>query len=75
MEFCHVVTEKLTDRLVGDFTIVGDESWRELEASMEFISRELQNARMLRGCCWPTAVPIFPGDVPITPEGFRVNEF
>src|SRR6187200_1643779 len=44
-------------------------------ASTEFIRGELQNARMLRRCCWPTAVPIFPGDVPMTPDGLRVNEF
>src|SRR4029079_8241378 len=43
-------------------------------ASIEFISGELQNARMLRRCCWPTAVPIFPGDVPMTPDGLRGNE-
>jgi hypothetical protein len=30
---------------------------------------------MLLRCCWPTAVPIFPGDVPITADGLRVNEF
>ena len=44
-------------------------------ASMEFISGELQKARMLRRCCCPTAVPIFPGEVPITADGLRVNEF
>src|SRR5689334_6354598 len=48
-------------------------NWRY--ASMEFISGELQNAKMLRRCCWPTAVPIFPGDVPMTPLGLRVKEF
>ena len=42
---------------------------------MEFISGELQKARMLRRCCCPTAVPIFPGDVPMTADGFRVNAF
>ena len=30
---------------------------------------------MLRTCCWPTAVPILPGDVPMTAVGFRANEF
>src|SRR4051812_5755957 len=44
-------------------------------ASTEFMSGELQNARMLRRCCCPTAVPILPGDVPMTPDGLRVNEF
>src|SRR5688500_2889271 len=44
-------------------------------ASMAFIRGELQKARMLRRCCCATAVPIFPGDVPITADGFRANEF
>src|SRR5689334_22464506 len=44
-------------------------------ASTTFISGELQNARMLRRCCWATAVPILPGDVPITADGLRVSEF
>jgi hypothetical protein len=35
----------------------------------------LQNARMLRRCCWPTAVPIFPGDAPIIADGFLVKAF
>src|ERR1041384_6073343 len=43
--------------------------------SIAFISGELQNARMLRRCCCATAVPILPGDVPITAEGFLANEF
>jgi hypothetical protein len=30
---------------------------------------------MLRRCCCPTAVPILPGDVPITADGFLVNAF
>jgi hypothetical protein len=30
---------------------------------------------MLRRCCCPTAVPILPGDVPMTAEGLRANEF
>ena len=32
-------------------------------------------APTLRKCCWPTAVPIEPGDVPITADGFLVNAF
>src|SRR6476659_1879646 len=44
-------------------------------ASTEFISGELQKARMLRKCCCATAVPIFPGEVPITPEGLRAKAF
>ena len=44
-------------------------------ASIEFMSGELQNARMLRKCCCATAVPIFPGEAPITAEGLRVNAF
>src|SRR5512138_3053804 len=43
-------------------------------ASMAFISGELQKARMLRRCCWPTAVPILPGDVPMMADGLRANE-
>ena len=30
---------------------------------------------MLRRCCWPTAVPMAPGEAPITPEGMCANEF
>jgi hypothetical protein len=30
---------------------------------------------MLRRCCCATAVPIFPGDVPIMADGFLVNAF
>src|SRR5688572_23679909 len=37
-------------------------------ASTEFISGELQKARMLRKCCWAMAVPILPGDVPMMAE-------
>ena len=44
-------------------------------ASMEFIWGELQKARMLRRCCCPTAVPIWPGDVPMTADGLRGNAF
>ena len=44
-------------------------------ASIEFICGELQNAMMLRRCCWAIAVPIFPGDVPMKADGFRVNAF
>src|SRR6185437_2185029 len=44
-------------------------------ASTAFISGELQKARMLRRCCWPTAVPILPVEAPITADGFRANEF
>jgi hypothetical protein len=36
---------------------------------------ELQKAMMLRTCCWPTAVPILPGEVPMTADGLRANEF
>src|SRR5215217_690139 len=44
-------------------------------ASTAFIIGELQKERMLLRCCWPTAVPIFPGDVPIIADGLRANEF
>src|SRR5688500_8183522 len=44
-------------------------------ASTAFICGELQKLRMLLRCCCPTAVPIFPGDVPIVAEGLRWNEF
>ena len=30
---------------------------------------------MLRSCCWATAVPIFPGEVPMTAEGLCAKEF
>jgi hypothetical protein len=39
------------------------------------MSGELQKARMLRRCCCPTAVPILPGEAPITADGFLVNAF
>ena len=29
---------------------------------------------ILQRCCWPTAVPILPGDVPIIADGLRENE-
>ena len=29
---------------------------------------------MVRRCCWPTAVPMDPGDVPTTPDGIRAKE-
>ena len=44
-------------------------------ASGAFICGELQKPSMLRRCCCATAVPIAPGDVPITADGLRVNEF
>jgi hypothetical protein len=43
-------------------------------ASSEFISGELQNARMLLKCPCAIAVPILPVDAPMIAEGFRVNE-
>src|SRR5690606_26600293 len=49
------------------------ENW--MYASGAFICGELQKLRMLRRCCWPTAVPIFPGDVPMTADGFWVKAF
>src|SRR5689334_20902011 len=44
-------------------------------ASGEFICGELQNPSTLRSCCCAIAVPIAPGEVPITPDGLRANEF
>src|SRR5512146_1553275 len=44
-------------------------------ASGAFICGELQNESTLRNCCCAIAVPILPGDVPITAEGLRANEF
>jgi len=44
-------------------------------ASIAFICGELQKLRILLRCCWPTAVPIVPGDVPIIADGLRANEF
>ena len=40
-----------------------------------FISGELQKHSTPRSCCWATAVPIEPGEVPITPDGLRAKEF
>ena len=47
----------------------------QMYASGVFICGELQDARMLRSCCCPTAVPIWPGDAPMMAVGFRANEF
>ena len=44
-------------------------------ASTLFISGELQKHSTPRRLLCATAVPIEPGDVPITPDGFRANEF
>ena len=44
-------------------------------ASGAFICGELQKLSMLRRLCCPTAVPIVPGDAPITADGLRANEF
>jgi hypothetical protein len=44
-------------------------------ASGAFICDELQKLKTLRRLCCATAVPIEPGDVPMTAEGLRVNEF
>src|SRR5690348_4325481 len=44
-------------------------------ASIAFICGELQKLRILLRCCCPTAVPIFPGDVPIIADGLRWKEF
>ena len=76
VELRHVVLEELPYRFVVDLPILADEaSSNWMYASIEFICGELQNARMLRRCCWAIAVPIFPGDVPIKADGFRVNAF
>src|SRR5262245_63464499 len=44
-------------------------------ASTLFISGELQKHSTPRRWLCATAVPIEPGDVPITPDGLRVKEF
>ena len=44
-------------------------------ASGAFICGELQKLKMLRKFCCATAVPILPGDAPITADGMRANEF
>src|SRR4030095_9714606 len=44
-------------------------------ASGAFICGELQKPSTLRSCCCAIAVPIAPGDVPMTADGLRVNEF
>ena len=76
MELRHVVLEELSCRLVVDLPVLADKTALELDVRLiEFICGELQNARMLRRCCWAIAVPIFPGDVPIKADGFRVNAF
>jgi len=44
-------------------------------ASGAFICGELQKLRMLRRCCWPTAVPICPMEAPMTADGLWVKTF
>src|ERR1044072_4002649 len=44
-------------------------------ASIAFICGELQKLRIDLRCCWATAVPILPGEVPMVADGFRANEF
>src|SRR6185437_3898199 len=39
------------------------------------ICGELQKLSALRTFCWASAVPILPGEAPITADGLRVNEF
>jgi hypothetical protein len=76
VELRPIVLEELPCRFVGDLPVLADEALLELDVRFDqFISGELQNARKLRRCCCATAVPIFPGDVPITADGFRVNAF
>src|SRR5688572_9650266 len=43
-------------------------------ASGVFICGELQNPSTLRNCCCAIAVPILPGEVPMTAEGLRAKE-
>ena len=62
----HVVLQELPSCFVPDLpsSLMRPRSnW--IDASIESICGELQNARMLRRCCCATAVPIFPGDVPM----------
>jgi len=42
-------------------------------ASGAFICGESQKLSTLRNCCCAMAVPIAPGDVPMTADGFREN--
>jgi hypothetical protein len=76
MEFFHEFARKLLRPLVGDLAVVGDEPGLELYVGFRsIICGELQKLSMLRRCCWPTAMPMAPGDVPITADGLRANEF
>jgi hypothetical protein len=39
------------------------------------ISGESQKLSALRTLCWPTALPILPGEAPITADGLCANKF
>ena len=42
---------------------------------MAFICGELQKPSTPRMACWAIAVPMAPGEVPMTADGLRVKEF
>lgn len=76
MEFRHVVAEKLGDRVIGDFAVVGDQSRRELNVCLDGVhqwrvAKRQDAAKMLLadGCSDLSR------DVSMTPDGLRVNPF
>ena len=76
VELLHVVLQEFGGRGIADLAVVRDQPRRELDIGFgAFICGELQKLSTLRRLCCATAVPIAPGEVPITADGLRVNEF
>ena len=75
-ESVHEVPQELLGRLIGDFTVVGDQAGRELDvglgsAHLRGVAEAQRAAQMLLGECGSD----FPGEAPITADGLRANEF
>jgi hypothetical protein len=76
LELVHEVAQELLRRLILDLILVVDEARGELDVGLGRAHLwELQKHRMLRRFCCATAVPILPGDAPITADGLCANEF
>ena len=73
--FMYVARNSRVESTVTSPSSVTRPGVNSMYASIAFISGELQKDRMLRRCCCATAVPIFPGYVPMIAEGFRAKEF
>jgi hypothetical protein len=75
-ELLHVAAEERFDGFVRDPSVVRDQASFELNVSLDGVHQrrvaEGENAAQVR---WAMAVPILPGDVPMTPDGLRANTF